>query len=102
MGEGLTAKVSRFVSGTPLDAVPPEAVRLAKHSILDVLGLAVAGTRSESVAIAAAEVASYDCRAGTSTVLGRGTGLPARFAAFLNGMAIHADDFDDTPPDTTI
>ena len=96
MSEGLTAKVSRFVSGTPLDAVLPEAVLRAKHSILDGFGLAVAGARTEGVAIATAEVASYDCQAGTSTVLGRGTILPARFAAFLNGMAIHADDFDDT------
>src|SRR5580704_512513 len=96
MSQGLTAKVSRFISGTPLDAVPPEAVRLAKHSILDGFGLAVAGARTEGVAIAAAEVASYGGQAGTSTVLGRGTVLPARFAAFLNGMAIHADDYDDT------
>src|SRR5487761_1423528 len=96
MSEGLTAKVSRFISGTPLDAVPPEAILLAKHSILDGFGLAVAGARTEGVAIAAAEVASYGCQAGTSTVLGRSTVLPARFAAFLNGMAIHADDFDDT------
>ena len=96
MSDGLTAKVSRFIAGTPLDAVPPEVIRAAKHCILDGLGLAVAGARTEGVAIAAAEVASYDCRAGTSTVLGRGTHLPPRFAAFLNGMAIHADDYDDT------
>jgi 2-methylcitrate dehydratase PrpD len=96
MTEGLTMKVSRFVSDTPLDAVPPEVVLRAKHSILDGFGLAVAGARTEGVAIAAAEVASYGCRAGTSTVLGSGALLPARFAAFLNGMAIHADDFDDT------
>jgi 2-methylcitrate dehydratase PrpD len=57
MSEGLTAKVSRFVSGTPLGAVPPEAVLRAKHSILDGFGLAVAGARTEGVAIAAAEVA---------------------------------------------
>ena len=96
MTEGLTAKVSRFISGTPLNAVPPEAVLTAKNSILDGFGLAVAGARTDGVKIAAAEVDSYGCKAGTSTVLGPGTVLPARFAAFLNGMAIHADDFDDT------
>jgi 2-methylcitrate dehydratase PrpD len=96
MSDGLTAKVSRFISSTPLDAVPPEVIRIAKHSILDGFGLAVAGARAEGVLLAAAEVASYDCRSGTSTVLGRGTRLPPRFAAFLNGMAIHADDYDDT------
>jgi 2-methylcitrate dehydratase PrpD len=96
MSEGLTARVSDFVSGVPLDAVPPEAVRNAKHSLLDGFALAVAGARTEGVAIAAAEVASYACQGGTSTALGTGTLLPARFAAFLNGMAIHADDYDDT------
>jgi 2-methylcitrate dehydratase PrpD len=96
MSEGLTAKVSSFVSTTPLDAVPPEAVRNAKHSILDGLGLAVAGARTPGAHIAAAEIASYATRSGDSTVLGPGARLPARFAAFLNGMAIHADDFDDT------
>src|ERR1022692_945580 len=96
MSDGLTAKVSRFISGTPLEAVPPEVIQAAKHCILDGFGLAVAGARTDAVAIAAAEIASYDCRAGTSTVLGRGMHLPPRFAAFLNGMAIHADDYDDT------
>jgi 2-methylcitrate dehydratase PrpD len=96
MSDGLTAKVSRFISGTPLDAVPAEVIRAAKHSILDGFGLAVAGARTEGVAIAAAEVASYHCQSTDATVLGPGTQLPARFAAFLNGMAIHADDYDDT------
>src|SRR5256885_10383653 len=96
MSDALTAKVSRFVADTRLDAVPPAAVLRAKHSILDGLGLAVAGARTGGVGIAVAEVATYGCHGGTSTVLGRGTLLPARFAAFLNGMAIHADDFDDT------
>jgi 2-methylcitrate dehydratase PrpD len=96
MSDGLTAGVSRFVTGAELDAVPTAVIRAAKQSILDGLGLAVAGARAEGVAIAAAEVASYDCRAGSATVLGSGTRLPPRFAAFLNGMAIHADDYDDT------
>ena len=29
-------------------------------------------------------------------MLGSGVRLPARFAAFANGVAIHVDDFDDT------
>lgn len=96
MSDGLTAKVSRFAAATPLAAVPAAVIRAAKHSILDGFGLAVAGARTEGVAIAAAEVASYRCESGDATVLGPGTRLPARFAAFLNGMAIHADDYDDT------
>jgi 2-methylcitrate dehydratase PrpD len=67
MSDGLTARVSRFVSGTPLDVVPTGVIRAAKHSILDGFGLAVAGARTEGVAIAAAEVASYECRSGEAT-----------------------------------
>ena len=33
---------------------------------------------------------------GRAAVLGQDRQLPPRFAAFLNGLAIHADDFDDT------
>lgn len=96
MSKDLTTEVSRFVSTTRLDAIPLEAVRAAKHSILDGFGLAVAGSRTPGVRLSAEEVASYGATAGTSTMLGTGTRLPARFAAFLNGMAIHADDYDDT------
>ena len=33
---------------------------------------------------------------GKATVIGSNMKAPARFAAFANGVAIHADDFDDT------
>ena len=33
---------------------------------------------------------------GGSTVIGSDMRLPARFAAFANGISIHADDYDDT------
>jgi 2-methylcitrate dehydratase PrpD len=33
---------------------------------------------------------------GCSTVIGSDMRLPARFAAFANGISIHADDYDDT------
>lgn len=92
----LTGSVSRFITGTKLRNIPEEAVQRAKNSILDGFGLAVAGAQGPGTRIAAAEVASYECQGGTSTVLGAGDRLPARFAAFLNGMGIHADDYDDT------
>src|SRR3546814_16531985 len=33
---------------------------------------------------------------GKATVIGSSDKVPARFAAFANGVGIHADDFDDT------
>ena len=39
----LTQSVAQFVVSTPADELPPSVVRLAKRSILDGLGLALAG-----------------------------------------------------------
>lgn len=93
---GLTSEVSDFVAGTSLRDVPAEVLKLAKRSILDGLGLAVAGARSRGAQIARAEIASYQSQVRESSVLGTGERAPARFAAFANGLAIHADDYDDT------
>lgn len=93
---GLTAQVAAFVTGVQIEAVPLDVRHLAKRSILDGLGLAAAGSRSRAAAIARAEIATYGQLVGDARVIGTGELAPARFAAFLNGLAIHADDFDDT------
>ena len=96
MSDNITARVSSFVAETTLADVPADVVTTAKHSILDGFGLAVAGSRSHAAQIAREEVLSYRCAATDATVLGTSVRLPSRFAAFLNGLAIHADDYDDT------
>jgi 2-methylcitrate dehydratase PrpD len=93
---GVTAEVARFIAGADLASVPAEVRQLACRSILDGLGLAIAGSRSRAFAIARDEVAGYGSLATQAAVLGTDLRVPPRFAAFLNGLAIHADDFDDT------
>lgn len=93
---GITRQVSDFIVATPLEDIPDSVTRLAKRSILDSLGLAVAGARSRGARIAQDEIASYGFERSESSVLGTGLRVPARFAAFANGLAIHADDYDDT------
>jgi 2-methylcitrate dehydratase PrpD len=93
---GTTAQVAEFIATSEPSQIPERVRRLAKRSILDGLGLAVAGARSRGASIARAEVESYGSLAVEATVLGAGRRVAARFAAFLNGLSIHADDFDDT------
>ncbi|HEU4572236.1 MAG TPA: MmgE/PrpD family protein, partial [Candidatus Limnocylindrales bacterium] len=93
---GLTGQVAEFIATATADDLPDTVARLAKRSILDGLGLAVAGSRSQPSSIARAEVASYGELCEEASVLGTGRRLPPRFAAFLNGLSIHADDYDDT------
>jgi 2-methylcitrate dehydratase PrpD len=96
MSGGLTAHVAEFIAHADATTIPDDVRRLAKRSILDGLGLAVSGSRSRAAAIARAEVEGYGTLRDEASVLGTSARLPARFAAFLNGLAIHADDYDDT------
>jgi 2-methylcitrate dehydratase PrpD len=96
MSGDVTALASRFITGIALDDVPMEVRRAARHSILDGVGLALAGSRSAPGEIGRAEIESYGIAPGEASALGTPLRLPPRFAAFLNGLAIHADDYDDT------
>jgi 2-methylcitrate dehydratase PrpD len=93
----LTDEVAGFVIGTRARDIPKDVAHLGKRSVLDGIGLALAGAASECGKIArryleGLGIASQD----GCTVIGAGLRLPARFAAFANGLAIHADDYDDT------
>jgi 2-methylcitrate dehydratase PrpD len=95
-GKGLTSEVCDFTLTTTLGDVP-EAVRsLAKRSVLDAIGLAVAGSRSQAARIVHSEIESYGFSGPEAGIIGTPLKVPARFAAFANGLAIHADDYDDT------
>ncbi|GAC1338846.1 MAG: MmgE/PrpD family protein [Acetobacteraceae bacterium] len=96
MTNSLTRHVTAFIAGLRFADLPAAVVELGQKSFLDGLGLAVAGARAESGRIVNAYLAELGCTGGSSTVLGTALRLPARFAAFSNGIAIHADDYDDT------
>ena len=93
----LTDYVAGFVIGTGTRDIPADVARLGKRSVLDGIGLALAGAASETGAIARRYLTALRFESeGDSTVIGSSMRIPARFAAFANGLAIHADDYDDT------
>jgi 2-methylcitrate dehydratase PrpD len=93
----LTAYVAQFVIGTKASAIPADVMRLGKRSVLDGIGLALAGNAAESGHIVRTYLKSLGIPTGKgATVIGTSMKVPARFAAFANGIAIHADDYDDT------
>jgi hypothetical protein len=69
---------------------------LGKKSILDGLGLALSGSVAETGRLSRAYLKSLGLSAGEATVIGTSMKAPVRFAAFVNGIGIHADDYDDT------
>ena len=94
-GRGLTEYVARFVVETNYEDLPDELINLGKKSILDGLGLALSGSVAKSGELVHAYLHSLHL-AGNTTVIGNELKVPSRFAAFANGIGIHADDYDDT------
>ena len=93
----LTSYVAGFVGSTRWSDLPDDVAHLGKRSVLDGIGLALAGAASETGEITRKYLAALGFAAeGGSTVIGSAMSVPARFASFANGISMHADDFDDT------
>jgi len=93
---GLTSYIGTFVNKTKYGDIPTNVIELGKKSILDGLGLALAGSRAESGPISRKFVEQSGVCHGKATIIGTAQKTSARFAALVNGISIHADDFDDT------
>ena len=92
----LTAQVAAFAASTRIDDIPPEAQRLCKKSMLDSLGTGLSGSLAPVSDVFRRYLRQLGCGEGPSRAIGTNLRLPPRFAALLNGIAMHADDFDDT------
>jgi len=95
-GGGLTRYVAEFVIRTKLSDVPPDVIELGKKSMLDGLGLALAGSVSQLGKITGNYVQSLGLARNDATIIGLSRKAPTRLAAFANAIGIHADDYDDT------
>src|SRR6267143_2015661 len=93
---GLTESVGKFIASTKYKDIPQDVVELGKKSILDGLGLALAGSRAQTGAICREYVEHLGICDGKASIIGSSRKTSPRFAAFANGVSIHADDFDDT------
>jgi 2-methylcitrate dehydratase PrpD len=91
----MTEYVARFTVGLSEADIPAEVDELAKKSILDVLGAVLAGAVSEPGRLLADYVRDLGA-SGSASVLGTPLKTAPRFAALVNGTAMHADDYDDT------
>ncbi|MEX1057663.1 MAG: MmgE/PrpD family protein, partial [Natronospirillum sp.] len=94
-GEGLTREVAQFILSTNQEDLGKDLVAIGKKSILDGFGLALSGSVAESGRIVQNYLKAQNLT-GNATVIGTDMKVPERFAAFANGVGIHADDYDDT------
>lgn len=94
-GEELTHEVADFVLSTKVERIPPEVTNFAKKSILDGFGLALSGSVAASANIVRKYLEKIGAN-GNAVVIGTDMQTAGRFAAFANGVGVHADDYDDT------
>ncbi len=76
--------------------MPQDVAELGKKSILDGLGLALSGSVAKSGELVRRHLDEIGLASGPSTVIGSNRKVASRFAAFANGVGMHADDYDDT------
>lgn len=94
--DSITEDVAEFVHATRFEDIPPNVLQLSKKAILDSLGLALAGAKSEGSAIIRRYIQESGCATGGAPIFGTSLRAAPQFAALANGSAMHADDYDDT------
>ncbi|HTE86860.1 MAG TPA: MmgE/PrpD family protein [Dehalococcoidia bacterium] len=90
----LTEELARFITDLRAGDIPSEARALAVRAILDTAGVMLAGSREDCARIAADVVRARESRP-VATVVGAGFRTTPESAAFVNGVAGHALDYDD-------
>ncbi len=89
----VTAKLASFTTEVKFAGIPAAAQQTVKTAVRDCLGVALAGSREEDARICA-EIARQENAKEETSVIGQGFKTSALQAAFANGTAAHALDFD--------
>lgn len=98
-GKGdVTAAIADLVRTAAAESVSVAVLERAKIHILDTLGLALAGNRSEAAGIVRDDIVGLGFGDDGSSIFGTTLRAPPRFAAFANAVSAHADNYDDTVP----
>jgi len=91
---GLTAELGEFVAGLQYRQLPADAQRVAKLGVVDCVGVMIAGSVEPVARIVEETVLGGGERPEASVLLSERR-APAPLAAWINGAAAHALDYDD-------
>jgi len=89
----LRALASR-ISEVTFEALPSQAIEVAKQGILDTVGVTLAGAQDETTAVVASALRAT-AAPGPALIFGTSDHVDVLNAALINGTASHALDFDD-------
>ena len=89
-----TRQLAERIAGTDYESIPSEARTVAKQALMDFIGVTVAGAQEPLAEILAGRVAE-DGGYPQAALIGRPNRASVRQAAWFNGSAGHAHDYDD-------
>jgi len=92
-----TEKLAKFIAETDFEYIPKEAVHIANKAMLDWVGVTIAGSNERVTRILAEQVKRMGAT-GEAGVICRAFQTSTDLAAWVNGTASHALDYDDTFP----
>jgi len=92
-------RIARFIAKTNYSNIPETARQVAKNAMLDWVGVTIAGSR-EPVAKITTSYAKRLSAIGEAGIIGGALRTSAELAAWVNGAAGHALDYDDTFPNS--
>lgn len=90
----VTAELAEFIERTQISQIPDPVVQTAKRLVMDLLGVATAGS-IEKPAIIIQELTEKQGHKGDATLIGTAYQSSPAWSAFANGIFGHALDFDD-------
>lgn len=90
----LTLRLAAHGMGLTFESLPRETIEVARHCLIDWLGVTLAGSREPLAEIMRAE-ALEEGGASQATILGGGAMTSTIQAALVNGATGHALDYDD-------
>ena len=93
--DGITRALVDAARTVRWEELPAEAREVARHCLLDFLGVALAGAREPLTEILVDVVVRHE-KSSEAGLLGRAERASRLSAALVNGAAAHALDFDDT------
>ncbi|KAM6977166.1 cis-aconitate decarboxylase-like [Aplochiton taeniatus] len=93
----VTASFGRFINGVQPQHLTPTVLQRSKRMVLDSIGVGLLGSTTDVFDLALQHCQHMYASDDISSVYGRkATRLSPTLAAFVNGVAAHSMDFDDT------
>ncbi|XP_066477453.1 cis-aconitate decarboxylase [Tiliqua scincoides] len=99
--KNITGNFANVIHGLNANHLNNVVIQRSKRMILDTLGVGLLGTKTDVFQKATHYSKIYSSDTSSSVWAHPDLRLPALYAAFVNGVAIHSMDFDDTWHPTT-